>query len=165
MRRFELSDGQWDLVCDLSPEPADTGRPPSDPRVMLNACFWILNTGAGWRDLPERFGPWQTAYDHFNAWSKNGMFERILERLQMQLDADGLIDWDLWCVDGTNVRAHVSAAGAGKKGGPQNRRTMPSGGREADLAAKSTSFPTRAAHHSQPRLRLVKPTNRRSPKR
>jgi transposase len=59
---------------------------------MLDACSWILNTGAAWRDLPERFGPWQTAYDHFNRWSRDGTFLRIADRLRARLDAVGMID-------------------------------------------------------------------------
>ena len=70
MRRFAISDEQWNVISDLFPVPASTGRPRSNLRVMLDACFWILNTGSPWRDLPERFGPWQTAYEHFNTWRR-----------------------------------------------------------------------------------------------
>jgi transposase len=61
MHRHELSDEQWEAVEPLIPRSnASTGRPRSDPRLMLNGIFWILGTGAPWRDLPERLGPWQT---------------------------------------------------------------------------------------------------------
>ncbi|WP_345684896.1 transposase, partial [Novipirellula caenicola] len=63
-------------------ERKSVGRPPKDRRVILNGIFWILRTGAAWRDLPERFGKWQTVYDHFNNWSKDGTFDAILHRLQ-----------------------------------------------------------------------------------
>jgi transposase len=116
MKRHELSDEQWACVGALLPKRmAKTGRPGSDPRLMLNAIVWILRTGAPWRDLPERFGPWQTAYDHFSKWRRDGVFERILEALQIRLDRAGRIDWDLWCVDGTQIRASRAAAGADKK--------------------------------------------------
>src|SRR4051794_3305990 len=106
MHRHELTDEQWGLVQKLlPPRTATTGRPPSDPRRMLNGIFWILATGAPWRDLPERLGPWQTVYDHFSNWRKAGVFARILDVLQVRLDQEGLIDWDLWCVDGASVRA------------------------------------------------------------
>jgi transposase len=109
-------DEQWALVDPHIPRrKARTGRPPSDPRLMLNGILWILCTGAPWRDLPERFGPWQTVYDHFRKWCKSGIFARIIEALQIKLDQQGLIDWELWCVDGANVRAARAAAGAGKK--------------------------------------------------
>ena len=82
---------------------------------MLNGIFWILGTGAPWRDLPERFGPWQTVYDHFRNWRRAGVFAAALEALQLRLDKAGRIDWDLWCVDGASVRAARAAAGADKK--------------------------------------------------
>jgi transposase len=116
MKRHELTDEQWSLVDPLIPRSiAKTGRPPSERRTNLNGILWVLHTGAPWRDLPERFGPWQTVYDHFAKWRRNGVFGRIIEALQLKLDKEGLIDWDLWCVDGANVRAARAAAGADKK--------------------------------------------------
>jgi len=116
MHRHELTDEQWAAVQPLIPRStARTGRPASDRRRMLNGLFWILATGAPWRDLPERFGPWQTVYDHFRKWRKSGVFAAIIERLQVKLDNDGYIDWELWCVDGSSVRAARAAAGADKK--------------------------------------------------
>ena len=116
MRRYELTDEQWALIEDLLP-PRGLGRPWRDHRLMVNAMLWILNTGSPWRDLPERFGPWKTAYNRFNRWRSEGMFDRMLERLQIALDEEGRIDWDLWCVGGSSVRAHVPAVGTGQKGG------------------------------------------------
>ena len=137
MRRYELTDEQWALIEPLIPHPA-TGRPLKDPRAMLNGMFWVLRSGAPWRDLPERFGPWQTIYHHFNAWRRRKVFERILQALQVRLDAEGHIDWDLWCVDGTMVRASRSAAGAGKKGAPTSPSTTRWVARAADSGASST---------------------------
>lgn len=77
--------------------------------------FWKLNTGASWRDLPERYGPWQSVYDRFRRWQKDGTFQRLLDRLQLRMDELGRIDWDTWCTDGSNIRAARPAAGA-KKG-------------------------------------------------
>ena len=126
-QRHALTDEQWQIVQPLIGfRKARTGRPPSDPRLMLDGIFWILSTGAPWRDLPERFGPWQTVYDHFRGWRQDGVFARIIEALQVKLDDQGLIDWELWCVDGASVRAARAAAGAGKKvspATPTNRRT------------------------------------------
>ena len=65
-------------------------------------------------------------------------FDAILERLHMRLDEEGRIDWDLWLVDGSSVRAHQSAAGGGKKGGRKNPKTMLWAAREAGLGPKST---------------------------
>jgi len=141
MKRHELTDEQWALVEPHLPvSKARTGRPPSDRRTLLNGIFWILVTGAPWRDLPERFGPWQTVYHHFRNWRKNGVFARIIETLQIKLDQRGLIDWDLWCVDGSNVRAARAAAGADKKvssGTPTSRPTTLWAAAEAGLEANS----------------------------
>ena len=46
---------------------------------MLNGILWILRTGAPWRDLPERLGPWQTVYHYFNEWRRQDLYDRILE--------------------------------------------------------------------------------------
>ena len=113
--RYELPEWQWQLICDLFPPPKATGRKRRDPRQMLNAIFWILCSGACWRDLPERYGPWQSAYHWYRTWTNDGTFDRILERLQVRLKAEGLMDLDTWFVDSTHVRASRVAAGA-KKG-------------------------------------------------
>jgi transposase len=142
MQRHELTDEQWELIKPLLPKrTATTGRPPSDPRLMLNGIFWILSTGAPWRDLPERFGPWQTVYDHFSKWRRGGLFAAIVETLQVKLDRQGLIDWDLWCVDGASVRAARAAAGADKKVSgvtPTSRRTTLWAAAAAGLDRSST---------------------------
>jgi len=142
MKRHEATDDQWESIHRILPRrTAKTGRPPSDPRLMLNGILWILRTGAPWRDLPERFGPWQTVYDHFARWRKAGVYDRILEALNIRLDADGEIDWDLWCIDGSSVRATRAAAGAAKKaavGTRTSRKIMLWAAREADSAASST---------------------------
>ena len=142
MKRHELTDEQWALVDPVVPEStAKTGRPPKDRRLMLNGIFWSLNTGAPWRDLPDRFGPWQTVYGHFSKWRREGVFAKVIETLQVKLDERGLIDWDLWCVDGANVRAARAAAGADKKvsnATPTSRRTTLWAAAEAGLDRSST---------------------------
>jgi transposase len=116
MKRHELTDEQWDLIARFIPRSkAKTGRKPKDPRVMLDGIMWVLSTGAPWRDLPARFGPWQSVHRYFSQWRKAGVFAKILDALQIKLDQKGLIDWELWCVDGASVRAARAAAGADKK--------------------------------------------------
>lgn len=61
---------------------------------MLDGIFWILCSGAAWRDLPERFGPWSTIYQQFRDWRDDGTFDRVLERLHARLKHEGLIDLD-----------------------------------------------------------------------
>lgn len=142
MKRHELTDEQWELIKRFIPhQVARTGRPPKEPRLMLNGIFWILGTGAPWRDLPERLGPWQTVYDHFSTWRRTGVFAKVIEVLQIKLDERGLIDWELWCVDGASVRAARAAAGAEKKvssGTRTSRRTTHWAAAEAGLDRSST---------------------------
>ena len=106
MRRHEISDEQWNKIKDLLPgKPADPGRTAEDNRLFLNAVLWIARTGAPWRDLPERFGPWNYVFQR----CKRGVWQRILEAWQ---------DPDLrrLMLDSTVIRAHQQAAGARKKG-------------------------------------------------
>jgi transposase len=115
-RRHEVTDEQWEILRPLIPlRNAHTGRKPRDPRVMLNGILWVLRTGAPWRDLPERLGPWQSVYDYFRKWRDAGVYDNIFQALHIRLDHDGQIDWDLWCIDGSSVRAARAAAGADKK--------------------------------------------------
>lgn len=145
MPRHRLTDEQWARISDLFPPPARTGRPRRDRRQVVDAVLWILNTGAPWRDLPEEYGPWATAWDLFNTWSADGTLDRILSRLQVEAIDGGLIDDQLWCVDGTTVRAARCAAGARKKGGPTNPRTTPWDVPGADFPRRSTSSATGTA--------------------
>jgi len=101
--------------------------------------FWVLNSGAQWRDMPERYGKWQTVYSRYRRWGREGLFDRILERLHLELDEDGRIDWNMFDVDGSNIRAHQSAAGASKKGANENQPTTPWGDR-AEALARSFIF-------------------------
>jgi transposase len=126
VHRHELTDQQWTVLEPLLPKrTATTGRTPADPRQMLNGIFWVLGTGAPWRDLPERYGPWQTVYDYFRKWRKSGVFAAIVEALQIKLDQEGKLDWELWCVDGASVRASRAAAGADKKAVPAMPQNPP----------------------------------------
>jgi len=121
MSRRRLTDKQWELIADLFPARARTGRPPTDRRLAVDAILWILRAGAPWRDLPEKFGPWETIYGLFNAWNGNGLLDKILHRLRAARIDAGAIDQELWCIDGTVVRAHRCAGGGGKKGIPRSR--------------------------------------------
>ena len=119
MLRHRLTDEQWDLIADLFAKPKRTGRPPSDPRRMVDGVLWILHTGVQWRDLPRDFGPKSTVWDYFDRWNGDGTLDAILDRLRGHVQ----IDNELWCVDGTSVRAAKCAAGGGKKGMTRSRTT------------------------------------------
>jgi transposase len=83
-----------------------------DHRRILNGILWLLRTGAPWRDLPERYGPWQTVASRFYRWRQAGLWDRLFAAVQQQADAAGHLDWGLHFVDGTIIRAHQHAAGA-----------------------------------------------------
>lgn len=169
MKRHELTDEQWNLVDPLIPrKEARTGRPPKDRRIMLNGIFWILGTGAPWRDLPERFGSCKTVHRYFSDWRRAGVFAAIIEALQIKLDQRGLIDWELWCVDGASVRAARAAAGAEKKvspGTPTSPKTTRWAAAEAGLDRSSMWLLTARELRWPSKSRPAKSTNRREPNR
>jgi transposase len=161
MARYELEDAQWDLIKGLFPKQRRGGK-WNDHRTTLNGMLWVLRSGAPWRDMPERYGKWKSVHDRLGRWRKDGMFDRILKALQIRLDKQGKIDWDLWLVDGSNVRASRVAAGARKKGakGPSTSRpTTHWAARAADGAASSTWSLTVRAFPSPSRSRPGKRTN------
>jgi transposase len=123
-RRYELTDEAWERIEPLLPRQRRGGR-WADHRTVLNGMFWVLNSGAQWRDMPERYGSWETVYGRYRRWTREGLFDRILQRLHVSLDEDGRIDWSVFDVDGSNVRAHRSAAGASKKTGRTSPPTTP----------------------------------------
>ncbi len=114
-KRYERSDASWELIKDLVSPEQKMGRPRSDDRLVLHGILWILCSGAAWRDLPEPFGAWSTAYQRFRGWRDDGTFDRILERLHIRLNQEGLIDLDTWMIDSTAMRATRASSGAGKK--------------------------------------------------
>ena len=79
---------------------------------MIDGIRWRARTGAPWRDIPERYGPWQTCYDRFVRWQQRGIWVRILQALQGAADAAGELVWTHCSIDGSVVRAHQHAAGA-----------------------------------------------------
>jgi transposase len=123
LNRLELTDAHWQVIKPLVPRPHHIGRPPRDAREMLEAMLWLLRVGAPWRDLPDGFGPWQTVYTRFCHWRDDGTLDRIIKRLQVLLGDAGKLDWELWCIDGTSVRAARCASGARKKGARQIPQT------------------------------------------
>lgn len=117
MARLKLNNPQWKRIEPLIPKKDHSrgGRPPVDRRKVTDGILWILRTGAPWRDLPEEFGAWQTAWRLFDEWNGNGTLDRILQSLQAACIDAGEIDNDLWCIDGTIIRAARCAGGGGKK--------------------------------------------------
>ncbi len=95
-----------------------TGRPSKDHRTIINGMLWLDKSGVPWRDLPERYGPWQTVATRFYRWTKQGVWDKILAEVQKDADANGQVQWSIHYVDSSNMRAHRHAAGT-KKGDPQ----------------------------------------------
>ena len=94
---------------------------------MINAILWKLRTGAPWRDLPERYGPWKTAHERLRIWTADGTWNRILDAVIVKDDAVENVEWT-FSIDSSSVRAHQHSAGARKKGAarPKTSKTSPS---------------------------------------
>jgi transposase len=112
--RHALRDDQWAALRGLGLFPSNgrPGRPWKDHRRVIDGILWVLHTGSPWRDLPGYFGRWKTVHGRFNRWRRDGTWDRLLTGLQAQAHAGGLLDWEMFCIDGSVVRASRAAAGA-----------------------------------------------------
>ena len=117
-KRYEISDEEWEKVKELLPseELPRQGRRPKPNRQMLNGILWIAKSGAAWRDLPERYGSWQTVYGKFTKWCREGVFEKVFQELNTDADMQDLI------MDSSIVKAHQHSIGA-KKGTKKQRKS------------------------------------------
>lgn len=113
--RGELTDTAWARIEGLLPAGRGRGGQWRDHRQVINAILWKLRTGAPWRDLPERYGPWKTAHERLRRWTADRTWDRILDEVVVKDDAVGNVEW-VFSIDSTSVRAHQHAAGARKKG-------------------------------------------------
>jgi len=128
--RWELTDEQWAVVEPvLRPRRRvdHRGRPWHDTRAVLNGVLWILGTGAQWREMPEKYPPFQTCHRRFQQWVRSGQLEEALQRLARKLHQRGQLNLDEAFVDATFASA--------KKGG------LPSAPRAAARARKSSLSP------------------------
>ena len=107
--RDVISDEAWAVIGPLFPRVKATGRPPIDRRTVVEATAWRFRTGAPWRDVPERFGDWNTIYKNFNRWSNAGVWARVLEKTQSLAQETGDLDW-VASIDSTIVRVHQHGA-------------------------------------------------------
>jgi transposase len=110
---MELTNTQWEIISPYIPEndlfQPHKGRPRTDARPIIEGILWILRTGAPWKDLPERFPPYQTCHRRYQEWVQNGVLEKILKALAKDLEERGEIDLREVFIDGSLVAA--------KKGG------------------------------------------------
>lgn len=130
IRRYELTDTEWDSLSRYLPSVVTGGRPREDDRRVLNGIVWKIRSGAPWRDVPARYGSWKSIYTRFRRWALDGTFARMLAAAQADADAAADIDW-LVSVDSTIVRAHQHAAGAKRGSGKRINRITPSDDPEA----------------------------------
>ena len=106
--RYDLTDFEWSVIEPVLPMDR-RGPKPRDNRRVLNGIFWVLRTGAPWRDLPERYGPYTTAYNRFNRWRKAGIWDRLMEAVVKAYDGK------VQMIDSSIVRVHQHASGAKKR--------------------------------------------------
>ncbi|MFJ5834656.1 IS5 family transposase [Streptomyces sp. NPDC093089] len=132
----DLTDDEWALLKPLLLASNNRCGRWRDHRQVISGIIHRLGTGAQWRELPERFGPWQTVCKRHALWSADGTWEMLLQHVQAQVDAEGGIDWDV-SVDSAVIRAHQHAAGAPKAAPPPPR--------PSERAAESTSGPAAPA--------------------
>jgi transposase len=101
--RYELTDYEWTAIKPMLPNKPRGARRVSDRRV-LNGIFWVLRSGAPWRDLPENYGPYTTCYNRFVRWRRAGIWDRIMEALANA--HDGAVQM----IDTSVVRVHQHGA-------------------------------------------------------
>ena len=135
LRRYELTDQEWEQVVSLLPpeKTGKPGRPSKDNRTMLNGMVWIARSGAPWRDLPERYGPWNSVYSRFRKWIDDGILDNIFRVLSLEAELYEL------SLDATIVQAHQHSAGA-KKGGPPNEIGHSRGGASSKIHAAVDAY-------------------------
>lgn len=113
----ELRDDQWERLRDFVPGGRKGKRGPrSDGRLFINALLWMARSGCRWRDLPERFGHYQTVKRRYYRWIEQGVVDKLFAQLSVEADLEWLM------IDSTVIRAHQHATGARKvKGGRMPR--------------------------------------------
>jgi len=106
--RYDLTDFEWSVIEPLLPMDRQ-GPKPKNNRQVLNGIFWVLRSGAAWRDLPERYGPYTTVYNRFNRWRKAGIWDRLMDAVVQAHDGK------VQMIDSSIVRVHQHASGVKKR--------------------------------------------------
>ena len=111
-RRHDITDRVWaQLEPHLPGREGVWGGVAKDNRLFINAVFWILRTGAPWRDLPPTYGDWKNTQRRFCRWRDKGLWESLLAELIVEPDYEWLM------IDASHIKVHPHAAGA--RGGNQ----------------------------------------------
>jgi len=106
--RAELTDAQWAAIEPLMPRVTGRSRPYRDHRQVVEGIVHRYRCGVAWRDLPERFGPWQTVWKRHARFSRDGTWDKVLAAVIADADAAGDLDWAV-SIDSTVNRAHQHA--------------------------------------------------------
>ena len=126
---MDLTDAQWAFVEPLIPKPRrrkdGRGRPWREPRQVLGGILWVLRTGAPWKELPERYRPYQTCHRRFQHWCRDGTLKRVLHTLAEDLYERGGIDLTECFIDGTFAGAKKGALASGRRSGGRAPRSWP----------------------------------------
>jgi len=82
----DLTDKQWEILRPLIPLPSLEGRSATvERREIVNAILYVLRSGCPWRLLPHEFPAWGTVYYYFRRWQREGVWDRVLKTLRMEL--------------------------------------------------------------------------------
>jgi putative transposase len=126
-KRHELTDAQWDAAQNRIPgKPGDPGQTGEDNRRFLNAVLYVARTGIPWRDLPERYGKWNSVWRRYDRWCASGVWEALAEVL-------GEPELEELQLDSTVVKAHQSSAGSRRQVG-EKKKPPTSGAASVDRA-------------------------------
>src|SRR3954451_14095403 len=112
---MEITQEQYARIKDSL--PVQRGNVSLTNLQVLNAILYVAEQGCKWRGLPKRFGRWHTVYTRMNRWSKNGVLDRVFEKLQREQIVR--IKIEAFALDSTSVKVHPDGTGALKKNGPQ----------------------------------------------
>ena len=143
--RFDLSDDEWALLEPLLPKSRKSAR--VDDRKIVNAIFYVLRTGMPWRDLPARYGPYTTAYNRFNRWSRRGIWKLVFDKLASKSRNS------LYLIDSTVVKAHRAASGAKRMARPVGKWFC--GGGMSSLHKRIRPFGYAVGQDGDPRAPLL----------
>ena len=126
-KRHALTDAQWNRIKDLLPGKSDDpGRTAEDNRLFVDAILFVAKTGIPWRDLPERFGKWNSVWRRFDRWCERGVWRTLAE----QLGEPDLVELQL---DSTSIKVHLAGVG-GRRRADEKKRTPTGAAVSDDLA-------------------------------
>jgi transposase len=124
--RWELTEEQWELVEPVlrpSRRADNRGRPWHDTRAVLHGVLWVLGTGAQWRELPDKYPPYQTCHRRFQQWVRSGQLEKALKLLARMLHERGQLNLEEAFVDATYAGAKKGASRLAPRGGARARKS------------------------------------------